>query len=425
MCHLYRHHLKLLTSARVIFNFQQQSNISTVFGFKKRKNYYEILGVSRGADKKEIKKNYIKLAKLYHPDSTSSKTASPEKFQELLEAYQVLTDDEKRAKYDAEVLNDLSSEYQKHESAKDFSFMRNTVNAESLFRNIFGDIENPYANNQVPKEEKFAGTIWGFESAESLIIPLTIEQAAKGCKHEMEIRTIDTCYMCDGARSAYGFRATLCPFCDENGLETISTEPVVCKIKCRACGGSREYIRHLCPDCEGKGYQVQQKMASFNIPPGVRDGEVLKLVIRDQTILITCRIKPDDYFSLQGYDIHTQNEISISQAVLGGKTSVRGIYTTFNVDIPAGTSSHDAIAFKNGGWPQDDGSYGNHIVHFVIKVPVKLSRNQKQIWQQYAELEEDTIGTIDGIANTTEGKKFIQKEENVGILTRIKRALFG
>ncbi|XP_053205734.1 protein tumorous imaginal discs, mitochondrial-like, partial [Panonychus citri] len=375
---------QLFDSFRVSVNYQQQLGITSVFGYNKKKNYYEILGVPRHANKREIKKSYIALAKMFHPDSVSKETSSQEKFQEIQEAYQVLSDDEKRSKYDSQVMKEMGMQFKHHERTKDFNLMKETVEGEILFRNIFGDLENPFAKGEKLKEGQYAETIWGSTPAESLIISLTVEEAAKGCKQEFEIRTVDVCYLCNGTRAAYGFRPIICPFCDENGLETISTKPITVKCKCRACGGTKEYLKHPCPDCEATGYQIQSKMASFNVPPGVRDDEVLKLVIRDQTILVTCRIKDDDYFKINGNDIHTTNEISLSQAVLGGRTTIKGIYSNFDVTIPSGTQSHEKIKVKNGGWLKEDQSYGDHIVHIKIKIPEKLSRRQKKIWQQYS-----------------------------------------
>jgi len=145
---------------------------------------------------------------------------------------------------------------------------------------------------------------------------------------------------------------------------------VVTKMKCRACGGSKKYNKYPCIECEGLGFNIQLKTACFTVPPGVKHGEKLRVAIKNHIMYPQIKIVTDNYYTVKGKDVHTTAEISLAQALLGGKTSVRGLYGNVEVIIPKGTSSHSWITLPHKGLPGEEGEeYGNHYVHFKLIVP--------------------------------------------------------
>lgn len=172
-----------------------------------------------------------------------------------------------------------------------------------------------------------------------------------------------------GRKAAPGYRVARCPFCDENGFEILRKDPVITKTVCRCCKGTKRHNKFVCIDCEGYGYQVTLKTACFTVPPGTIDGEKLKIVIKDQVMYATVKVMEDSYFRVDNYDVHTEAEISVAQAVLGGKTKIKSLYGEEEIAISPSTSSHDYQCLIGKGLLREDGSYGDHYVYFRVKVP--------------------------------------------------------
>ncbi|XP_011640486.1 protein tumorous imaginal discs, mitochondrial-like isoform X2 [Pogonomyrmex barbatus] len=401
-----------------------------------RRNYYEILGVSKNASAKDIKKAYYQLAKKYHPDTNKGDPDANQKFQEVSEAYEVLSDETKRREYDTwGATSEQMGMGMGHQSQgpKNYSQhwqYRSTINAEELFRKIFGDAG--FQNGAFSEFEDFTENRYGFGAAQEVIMNLTFSQAARGVNKDINVNVVDTCPKCNGTRCELGTKAVKCHYCNGTGMETISTGPFVMSSTCRYCQGTKMHIKFPCTECNAKGQTVQRKKITVPVPAGVEDGQTIRLAVGRKEIFVTFRVEKSRYFRRDGPDVHTDAEISLAQAVLGGTIRVEGVYEDQTIQITPGTSSHTRIRLSGKGLKKVDGlGYGDHYVNVKIIVPKKLTEKQRALVQAYAELETDTPGSIYGVTYKTDGtagpKVQTQARQEVqnGLLSKIKKAIFG
>lgn len=399
-----------------------------------KRDYYDVLGVPRNASQKDIKKAYYQQAKKYHPDTNKGDPEAAKKFQEVSEAYEVLSDDGKRQQYD------------NWGSASGFpggssgggaggpqgswgpEGFHSTIDPEELFRKIFGDLGGRTGFSDFD----FSESQFGFGGAQEVILNLTFQQAARGVNKDVTVNVVDTCRRCQGSRNEPGTKLVRCPYCNGSGMETISTGPFVMRSTCRHCHGTRMHIQVPCQECHAKGTTVQRKTVTVPVPAGVEDGQTVRMQVGKKELFVTFKVARSDYFRRDGADIHTDAGITLSQAVLGGTVRVQGLYDDIMLKIPTGTSSHTKIRLANKGVKRLNSSgYGDHYVHVKIRIPQRLNDKQKALIQAYAELETDTPGTIDGLVNTRQGDKktYAGKDEtpqeDMGILEKIKKAIFG
>lgn len=370
-----------------------------------RIDYYEVLGVSKNASQKDIKKAYYQLAKKYHPDSNKDDPEAAKKFQQVSEAYEVLSDPNKRSYYDQ--TGSTSPGSSGGSSQDPFGYgtagFQSTIDPEELFRKIFGTDFSKGRNPFVDFD--FSESAFGGSATSEVVLNLTFKEAARGCVKSVTAQVIDTCDLCLGTRCAPGYKATRCTYCNGTGMETVSTGPFVMRSTCRMCHGTRMYIKYPCLRCEGKGSNLQRRTADVTVPAGVEDGQTMRVTLGNRELFITFKVSKSDYFRREGADVHSDAVISLSQAVLGGSIRVQGIYEDLTIRVPSGTSSHTRLRLQGKGLKRIN-SYGqgDHYVHFKIKIPSKLSEKQRALIQAFAETEKDTPGTVDGVVDTEEGK---------------------
>ncbi|XP_014278288.1 protein tumorous imaginal discs, mitochondrial isoform X1 [Halyomorpha halys] len=401
-----------------------------------KRDYYEILGISRNSSSKDIKKAYYQLAKKYHPDTNKNDPNAAKKFQEVSEAYEVLSDENKRKQYDqwgttSEQMGMGGGGGGPRGDMGGFNWQyRATIDPQELFRKIFG--ETPFGGGL--GFDDFAESKFGFGSAEEVILKLTFSQAARGVNKDILVNVVEVCTKCHGSRSEPGTRPVRCTYCNGTGFETISTGPFMMRSTCRYCHGTKMMIKFPCTECEGKGSTVQRKKITIPVPPGVEDGQTIRMSVGQKELFVTFQVEKSDYFRRDEADVHTDAEISLSQALLGGTIKIQGVYEDHFIQISPGTGSHTRIRLGGKGLKRPSGGSGDHYVHIKINVPKHLSEKQKSLVESYARLEEGTPGTIRGISDKVNGKTSDSQEQPMagsevktkpGILTKLKNAIFG
>ncbi|KAI1708829.1 dnaJ domain-containing protein [Ditylenchus destructor] len=364
---------------------------------KNLKDYYKILGIAKNAAESDIKKAYYSLAKKYHPDVNKDKGAG-EKFQELSEAYEVLSDAKKRRDYDQFGSAGASSfgagggggggsagsrqwQYTTHRSPED------------LFRDLFGDFD-PFKGNR----GAYAESAFGFDAAQQVNVKISFEEAARGCNKTLNVNVVDDCWKCQGNGVSPGYTKVSCPFCNGTGVTSQHVQGFFMQQTCNRCGGSGSFNKNPCMECEGHGRAVTRKTCDISIPAGVDDNQVLRTQLGKSVIYVLVN------------NIFTDVEISVAQALLGGTIKVPGILQDTIVRIPPGTSSHTQMCLKGKGIKRlNQAGYGDQYINIKIYVPKKLGEIEKRIALEWAKIEKNTPGTVEGKteteAKTTENPK--------------------
>ncbi|KAG7305029.1 Protein tumorous imaginal discs-mitochondrial [Plutella xylostella] len=387
-----------------------------------RGDYYKVLGVSKNASQKDIKKAYYQLAKKYHPDANKSDPDAPKKFQEVSEAYEILSDENKRKQYDtygttSDQMGGMGAGAGPDGFTNQWQY-KSTIDPEELFRKIFGD-----AGFRKDSFSDFAESQFGFGAAQELIVNLRFTEAARGVNKDINLNIIDTCPKCQGGRAEPGTKAVKCNYCNGTGMETFSRGPFVMRSTCRHCHGTRMIIKFPCVECEGKGQSVQRKKVTVPVPAGVEDGQTVRMNVGSNEVFITFKVDKSNYFRRDGPDVHTDCSVSVSQALLGGTVRIQGLYEDHTLQVMPGTSSHAVIRLSQKGMKRvNQLGYGDHYVHIKIQVPKSLSAKQKALIYAYAELEEDTPGQILGVSYDRDGKK-ISIAEPQDTIEAVKQAL--
>nr|XP_056722211.1 dnaJ homolog subfamily A member 3, mitochondrial [Euleptes europaea] len=357
-----------------------------------KEDYYQVLGVPRTASQKEIKKAYYQLAKKYHPDTNKDDPKAKEKFSQLAEAYEVLSDEVKRKQYDT--YGTAGFDPGSAGSGQQYWGRGPTVDPEELFRKIFGE---------------FSGSPFGdfhtiFDQPQEYIMELTFTQAAKGVNKEIVVNINDACQRCDGRGHEPGTKVQHCHYCNGTGMETINTGPFVMRSTCRRCGGRGSTMTNPCSLCRGTGQTKQKKTVMVPVPAGVEDGQTVRMPVGKKEIFITFRVQKSSVFRRDGADIHSDLFISVAQAVLGGTARAPGLYETISITIPPGIQSDQRIRMSGKGIPRVSSyGYGDHYIHIKIRIPKRLTDRQRSLMLSYAEDETEVEGTVNGIANTTTG----------------------
>lgn len=362
------------------------------------KDYYKVLGVPRNASQKEIKKAYYDLAKKHHPDTNMGDPESESKFQEISQAYETLVDENKRQQYDQ--FGATGGNFPGGEPGGGYQGYSSSIDPDELFKNIFQGFRTGFADSDYSDSQNAYG------SHHELSMNLTFAEAARGANKDVSLSINDTCPSCHGSRCKPGSKAVKCKNCNGTGMESLSTGPFMMKSTCRRCKGTKTIVLDPCPTCEGKGTTIQRKKITVPVPAGVEDGQTVRMQLSNKKDLyITFKVEKSRYFKRDGADIHTDVQISLSQAILGGTIKVQGLYEDLSVKISPGTSSDTKIRLEGKGIKRIASyGYGDHYLTVNIKVPKNLTEKQKALITAYAELETDTPGSVEGIILTNDGK---------------------
>lgn len=356
-----------------------------------KRDYYDILGVSRDASPEEIKKAYRKLAMKYHPDKNpSNREESEEKFKEISEAYAVLSDDEKRARYDK--YGDAGMEGYTTEDifrGVDFSDIFRDFGFDSIFDELFGFGRKSRYEYGGPHPRK------GSDLEYKLEIPL--EDAAFGSKKTIQVEKREVCDDCNGS----GGKTEICPRCDGTGqIRDVRRTPFgqfVNITPCNRCRGEGKIITEPCSECNGKGKVRRTSNIKVEIPPGVDTGNRLRIAGQGEPganggppgdLYVDIRVKPHETFKRDGDDIYYEAPITFSQAALGATIAVPTLDGNAKVKVPAGTQTEKSFRLKRKGMPKLHGlGRGDEWVKVRVVTPTSLSKEEKNLFKELSKLE--------------------------------------
>jgi molecular chaperone DnaJ len=339
-----------------------------------RNDYYEVLGVSRDADAATLKKAYRKLALDHHPDRNPENKDAEARFKEASEAYQVLSDPEKRALYDR----------YGHDGPRGVGGGFSNVNdIFSAFSDIFGDMFGGQG-----------GRASGRGADVETQIELTLLEASTGVQKDIKVRRRGPCHVCKGSGAAPGSGRERCPQCRGRGQVVHSQGFLMISSTCPMCHGEGEVVRSPCGTCEGSGAEIVEETLQVAIPAGVEDGSTLRLSGRGETsargrtgnLYVVIRVAADERFERDGADLHTEIPITFPQAALGHTLSVALIDgKSVEVAVEPGAQPGDRLVLRGKGLPrlQERGT-GDLIVHLKLVVPTSLTDEQEQHLRAYA-----------------------------------------
>jgi len=351
-----------------------------------KRDYYEILEVPRNAGPEEIKRAYRRKALKYHPDNYKGDKAEAEaKFKELAEAYEVLSDPEKRQLYDR-----FGHEGLRGAGLHDFSTM-GLGDIFSMFEDIFG-----FGLGRA----RTRGIRRGYDCETE--VELTLEEIATGVDKTIEFERMDFCDACGGNGARTGTSPKRCPTCGGYGQVEIGGGFFRMVQTCPTCNGSGNIINDPCPVCKGSGRTRKKRVLTIHIPPGVHDGQVVRIrgegepsetgnsLRGDLRCYITT--KPHPFFVRTGNDLLCQVPITFTQAALGATIEVPTLTGKEQVTIPAGAQYGQSIRLKHRGLPdQRTGRKGDQIIQLIIEVPTKLTEKQARLLRELAETENTTV----------------------------------
>jgi molecular chaperone DnaJ len=354
-----------------------------------KRDYYEVLGVSKNATKDEIKKAYRKLSKQYHPDINKAPDAA-EKFKEIKEAYEVLSDDQKRAHYDQFGHTDPNQGFGGFGGA-DFDF-GGFGGFEDIFSSFFGGTRRRDPN--APR----AGADLQYT------MTLTFEEAAFGKETDIEIPREETCDTCHGSGAKPGTKKETCSHCRGTGQISIEQATpfgrIVNRRTCHHCGGTGQFIKEKCTTCGGSGRVKKRKKIHVKIPAGIDDGQQLRVAGQGEAginggppgdLYIVFRVEPHEFFERDGDDIYCEIPLTFAQAALGDEIEVPTLHGKVKLKIPAGTQTGTKFRLKGKGVPNVRG-YGQGDQHIIVRVvtPTKLTEKQKQLLREFDRLSDQS-----------------------------------
>jgi len=343
-------------------------------------DYYEILGVSRDCSEQELKSAYRKQALRYHPDRNPGDHASEEKFKEASEAYQVLSDAEKRATYDRFGHAGLG--------AQGFGGgpFAGSVDLGDIFGDFFGEMFSMGGGTTGrggPRSRQQRGDDLRFD------LTIDFENAVFGTQTEVKIRRLEVCSACQGRGSASGRGPSICGQCKGHGQVRYQQAFFSVARTCSACGGSGTVIADPCAMCRGEGRGATEVKLNVKVPPGVEEGtrirysgegDVGRMGGPKGDLYVILSIRPHDFFERHGHDLHCVIPISFPQATLGAEFEIPGIDGAVTIKIPEGTQSGKELRLRGRGVPYlNEKGKGDLVVRVEVQIPRKLSRAQREL----------------------------------------------
>lgn len=376
-----------------------------------KRDYYEVLGVNKNATEDEIKKAYRQTAKKYHPDLHPGDKAAEEKFKEANEAYEVLSDAEKKARYDQFGHAGVDPNYGAGQGGYGAGFGGMDFDLGDIFSSFFGGFGGGRANPNAPQR--------GSDTQASVTI--SFEEAAKGCKRTVETMKIDVCDECHGNGCASGSSPKTCPDCHGSGHVTAQQRTPFGVIQtqktCSRCNGRGTIIDNPCKKCHGAGRVRKPSSIEISIPAGIDDRQVINA--RGQgnkginggpagDLRVVINVRPHPIFEREGYNVWVEMHISYPEAVLGCELEVPTLDGKVKYNVPAGTQSGDVFKLRNKGIQTlNNRGRGDELVRVIVDIPKKVTEKQKQL---ILELSKE-LGTNGTRLGEDDKKSFFNKKK--------------
>ena len=345
-------------------------------------DYYEVLGVSREATDQELKSAYRKLAMQHHPDRNPGDHTAEERFKEASEAYQVLSDADKRAAYDRYGHAGLSG------GGPGFGPFAGGVDISDIFGDLFGEMFSMGGHAQRPSRQ---------QRGDDLRFDLTIhfEAAIFGAETEVKVRRLEVCATCEGRGSASGRGPTVCGQCQGRGQVRYQQGFFAVARTCSACGGTGQVIADPCQSCRGEGRALKEIKLNVKVPRGVEDGTRIRYTGEGNAgraggpagdLYVVLSILRHEFFERDGHNLRCVIPISFPQAALGAEIEIAAIDGPVNLKIPEGTQSGRELRVRGRGVPfLNNKGNGDLIVKLMVQIPKKLTRSQRELISQLAE----------------------------------------
>jgi len=356
-----------------------------------KRDYYEVLGVDKSADEQTLKKAYRKLAMKYHPDRNPGDKEAEEKFKEINEAYEVLSDSTKRQTYDQ--FGHAGMNGQGGFGGQGFGG-QGFGGFEDIFGDMFGDIfGGGFGGGGRPRRR---GPERGADIRQS--IQITFEEAAFGKKTSIKVNRSEECSECHGSGAKAGTSKKTCPTCNGAGeVRTVQRTPfgnIASSRTCSTCEGEGEVVESPCTKCGGKGSTRKVKTIEVDIPAGIDDGQMIKLAGQGELgskggprgdLYIAVSVKNHSLFTREGYDIYFDMPITFAQAALGDEIEVPTLDGKVKYSIPEGTQTGTVFRLREKGIPKLRGNNrGDQYVKVVVDTPKKLNDKQKELLREFA-----------------------------------------
>ena len=350
-----------------------------------KRDYYEVLGVSRSATEDEIKHAYRALAKKYHPDLNPGDKEAEAKFKEASEAYSILSDEGKRRQYD----QFGHAAFEQGGGPGGFDF---TGDMGDIFGDIFGDLFGGGRSSR----RAYNGPMQGANVRINMRI--SFMEAVFGVEKSIEIGYKDECDNCHGTGAKPGTSPQTCTRCNGSGQVTFTQQSIFGMVRniqtCPDCNGTGKVIKERCPVCSGQGFKKIRKPLKVTIPPGVDSGISVRVSGFGEPgknggprgdLLVLLEVERHPVFQRDNYDIYTSVPISFAQAALGGDIKIQTVDGEIMQNIPAGTQTDTRICLRGKGVPyrNNKNNRGNHYVTLIVQVPAKLTNEQKELLRRF------------------------------------------
>src|SRR5262245_17640444 len=367
-----------------------------------KRDYYQVLGVSRGATEEEVKKAYRQLALKWHPDKNpDNRHEAEERFKELSEAYQVLSDGERRSMYD----RFGHAAFEQGGPGAGFDF---TAGFEDIIGDLFGDFFGT-GRGRGGRTRARRGQDLRYE------LEITFEEAAFGCEKTITIPQLAPCHTCEGRGAKPGTSPRTCPQCRGSGQVRFQQGFFSIAKTCGHCNGQGTIIANPCPTCGGSGTERRTHQLSLKIPGGVDTGSRLKLRGEGEAgsgggpagdLYVVLQVREHALFVRDGNDIVCEVPISFANAALGTEVDVPTLDGPAKVKVPAGTQSGHVFKLKGRGVPEVNGyGRGDELVRVLVETPRKLSARQRQLLEEFARISGEEVHPL--------SKSFLEKVKSM------------